>query len=263
MSDHEDDKEEYSSGQADLKFVSYCTGAMLDHYHGISKQIKDTLKKISDDCLFHEEGVCYYLNLTPGSSEWTPLSLPKDYASCVAMRFDVKRHLSGFHQATQYKSHNKEKEAWKRLCDIRKKMKELMTLDTHLRLLLDRRVIRATFRRPSKTRYRTLNTNAHPEQELLEGPNYSLAILWLSQLPSPDPEFNPDERFRTLSKDDQGLFTLYARKAESDTVSRYVSYYVEVKESLSTHLHDAEYTHCRRLSRLRTKHERLARGHPK
>ena len=141
MSDHEDDKEEYSSGQADLKFVSYCTGALLDHYHGFSEQIKGTLKKISDDCLYYENGVCYYLYLIPGSSERTPLSLPKDYASCVAMQFNVKKSLSKFHKATRYKSHNKEKDAWKWLCDIHKKMNGLMTLDTHLRLLLDRRVM--------------------------------------------------------------------------------------------------------------------------
>lgn len=141
MSDHKDNREDYSSGQADLKFVTYCTGALLDHYHSSSKQIKEMLKKISNECLYHEKGVCYYLYLTPNSSDWTALSLPKDYASCITMQFNIKNRLSDFHKATQYKSHNKSKDAWKWLCNICKRMNALMMLDTHLRLLLDQRVI--------------------------------------------------------------------------------------------------------------------------
>ena len=230
------------SGYHTLKFICYMTGSVLLVYETHWNKINELLKEIRENCLLYEDGIC-----TRETSDGSPIILPTDYGSCVAMKLYKLSMLEELHDVTEYKSDEKKEEAWGKYLSIQESMRQLEPLDADLRLLLDRRVIRALFRRPKGSEYSKLCDSAHPKEVVRRSGSFSLAILWLSQLSSPDPEFNPDGRFRSLGRDDQGLFTLYAREAEADTVSRNTSDYIKVKlSSPPTQLRDTELLHIHR-----------------
>ena len=233
------------SGYRTLKFICYMTGSVLLVYETHWLRINALLSEIRESCLLYEDGIC-----TRATSDGSPIILPTDYGSCVATELYKLSTLEELHELTEYKSDEKKEEAWGKYLSIQESMRELQPLDANLRLLLDRRVIRALFRRPKGSEYSILCDSAHPKEVIERSGSFSLAILWLSQLSSPDPEFNPDGRFRPLDRDDQGLFTLYAREAEADTVSRNTSDYIKVKLSSLPQLRNAELLHIlrRRLS---------------
>lgn len=214
------------SGYLTLKFICYMTGAVLLVYETHWLKINALLKEIREGCLHYKDGIC-----TRATSDGTPIILPTDYGSCVAMELHNLQVLEKLHDITEYASDEKKEEAWAKYLSVQESMRQLVPLDANLRLLLDRRVIRALFRRPVSSEYYDLCNSAHPKEVVRRSGSFALAILWLSQLPGPDPEFNPDARFRPLDRDDQGLFTLYAREAEADTMSRNTSDYIKVRLS--------------------------------
>ena len=224
MSDGDADPQPWSTEIYLFKFVCYCTGEVLKLYETNANIVKDSLSKIRE-CLLYDGGICYHL--PPGAAN-AVVTLPKDYTGCISIKLEKENELQTLHNMTSYKSKEQSKKAWKEYGKIKKALKILVDLDRPLRVLWDRNAMRALLMRPTGSKYFELNETAHPEQNLTTRPAFATMILWLAQLPSPDPAFNPDTKFRRMSRDDQGLFAFYACPLRTDLMTMHMLKYVEV-----------------------------------
>ena len=224
MSDGDADPQPRSAETYLFKFVCYCTGEVLERYRTNADIVKKSLSSIRE-CLHNGGGVCYCL--PPGAAN-AAVILPEDYTGCISAELQKENGLQALHALTWYKSKRHSEKAWKEYGKIKKALKILVGLDRPLRVLLDRNAMRALLKRPNGSKYSELNKTAHPKQDLTTRPAFATMILWLAQLPSPDPAFNPDAKFRRISRDDQGLFAVYACPLRTDLLAVHTLEYVEV-----------------------------------
>ena len=224
MSDGDADLQQLGAETFLFKFVCYCTGEVLELYRTNANIVKSSLSNIRK-CLHYGGGVCYHL--PPGATN-AAVTLPKDYTGCISAGLQKEYGLQDLHGMTRYKSIEHSEKARKEYGEIKKALKILVDLDQPLRVLLDRNVMRALLKRPKGSKYAELNKTAHPKQDLTRRPAFATMILWLAQLPSPDPAFNPDAKFRRISRDDQGLFAVYACPLRVDLMTWHTLEYVEV-----------------------------------
>ena len=224
MSEGDVDTQQRGAEALLFKFVCYCTGEVLELYRTNANIVKTSLSNIRKG-LYYGGDVCYHL--PPGTAN-ADVTLPKDYTGCISAELHKDNGLQTLHDMTWYKSKRQSDKAWKEYEKIKKALKILVNLDRPLRVLLDRNAMRALLRRPNGSKYSELNKTAHPKQNLTTRPAFATMILWLAQLPSPDPAFNPDAKFRRISRDDQGLFAVYACPLRTDLMSMHTLEYVEV-----------------------------------
>lgn len=203
-----------------LKFVSFCVGEVCDYHAAKSFEVQELLRKIRTECLEWGEGCCFI------ESE-SQILLPQDYASFIAYGLAEYKVMVGFYELCRLKE-GKRQQAFAYFKSIHDLVTGTMNpLDGSLRLLLDRDAMRALFRRPDGDDFSLLNKNSHPRIELLKGPRFSSALLWLSRFPEA-PNAEVENRMRRLASYDQSLLHRWAIPMSPNVMSRFNETYIRV-----------------------------------
>ena len=206
-----------------LKLACYCTGRLLEEYDRIVEEIRVLLQSICDEDLL--EGATRTCFITPNSKE--VVTLPVYHAGFLKLGLHDDDALLRFHMLTHY-NENRREEAYQKLREIRRLVKPTIILyGEYLRLLLDRMAMRSLFKRPLNDGFSQLNASAHPSRVLLENPEFSRALIWLSRWSGPNPA-KPDPEFRRLGPYDESLLTYYARPLSDDVMAHHAIRFVQV-----------------------------------
>ena len=213
-----------------LKIACYCTGRLLDEYDRITEEIRVLLQSICDEDLL--EGASRTCFTIPNTDE--VVTLPIHHTGFLKLGLHDDDTLLRFHMLTTY-IEDRHEEAYQKLREVRKLIKPTMILyGDYLRLLLDRMAMRSLFKRPLNDGYNQLNVSAHPSRVLLENPEFSRALIWLSRWAGPDPT-KPDPEFRRLGQYDESLLTYYARPLADDVMAHHAISFVHVSGSRAVH----------------------------
>lgn len=207
-----------------LKIACYCTGELLEEYDRKASEIKALLADICDNCLLEKESrICFRVPDTGRE-----VKFPRSHKEFLQLDLHGNEmNFSSFHNHTRYKN-GRADDAYKKLDQVRKLVKSTMVVcGGSLRLLLDRMAMRALFKRALDDAYELLNTSAHPSEKVIEDPEFSQALIWLSRWPGPIPG-QPDTTFRRLHAYDESILTYYARPLTASTIATHVMDYVEV-----------------------------------
>ena len=226
-----------------LKIACYCTGRLLEEYDRLTEEIRVLLQSICDEDLL--EGASRTCFIVAGSNDVVMLPVYHNGFLKLGLHDDDK--LLQFHMLTHYNETRRE-EAFQKLQEIRRLIKPAMVLyGEYLRLLLDRMAMRSLFKRPLDDGFNQLNESAHPSKILLESPDFSRALIWLSRWSGPNPA-KPDPEFRRLGQDDESLLTYYARPLADDVRALHATGFVHVSGiALFTRSHaKCEYTYMQR-----------------
>ena len=193
------------------------------HYERLVGEIKAKLSQIRNDYLAESEGVCHRLD------DGRVLRLPDDYLNFLTQGLDNAKKLGKFHAICRYKSEEARCSAYERFAEISELVNIAKLLDNDLRLLLDRGIMRALFRRPKNDEIKLLNDIAHPSEKVLMDPQYSLALLWLSRWPGPGISWPDAERnMRRLKVYDRSLLAYYARQLTPAVAAFHAIAYLKV-----------------------------------
>ena len=188
-----------------LKIACYCTGRLLEEYDRLTEEIRVLLQSICDEDL--REGASRTCFNVPSTND--VVTLPVYHTGFLKLGLHDDDKLLQFHMLTQY-IENRREGAFQKLREVRRLVKPTIVLyGEYLRLLLDRMAMRSLFKRPLNDGFNQLNASAHPSKVLLENPDFSRALLWLSRWSGPKPA-QPDPEFRRLGQYDESLLTYYA-----------------------------------------------------
>ena len=213
-----------------LKIACYCTGRLLEEYDRLTEEIRVLLQSICDEDLL--EGVSRTCFTNPDSEE--VVTLPVDHTGFLKLGLHDDDTLLQFHMLTHYNEDRRE-EAFQKLREVRRLVKPTMVLyGEYLRLLLDRMAMRSLFKRPLNDGFNQLNASAHPSKVLLENPEFSRALIWLSRWSGPKPA-QPDPEFRRLGQYDESLLTYYARPLADEVRAHHATTFVQVSRSCTVH----------------------------